>query len=779
MTPEAYEAQLQKLRNTDNTEELRDEFLQTALQHQHNLSVSGGSKSNTYILNLGYVGSRNYVKRGEDQHQVRVSLVDQFNFFRWLNGEVGFSGNFTNETSLRGFDPLYYYFNGPSYERLRDEKGDLIPWQREAGKSLSEVKRLTDLGLLDQTFYPTEELNKVKRTHAHQYYRIHSALTFSILDDLSIEGKFVTEPSYGSAVTTYDAYSHRVKNMVNNAAQVDPLTGHITYNIPRGGQIHDLKNNSMSYTLRAQANYNSSFSEMHKIVALAGAEQRRILGKYVSQYQLGFDPITLSHTPIDPLSLTFLNGTEAIHGTFQLGDYDILNNTYFTEDEDRFVSFYGNAAYTFNSRYSVTGSIRVDQSNLFGTAPELQWKPLWSVGVSWAAKEESFLQDVSWLNQLNLRLTYGVNGNVNRTYGAFLTLSNQGFNTTVQEMGYGLGSPANPLLRWEKTQSWNFGVDFSFFSNRLMGSIDLYNRNTTDLLGPRAADPTLGWRSVNVNYGAMRNRGIEISLNSLNINLENLQWSTDFTFSYNSNVVTEIDNSSLTPFYMVQAPIEFEGKPAGALYAYRWAGLNEQGEPMIYDKDGNKHTAPTGDPEDLVYTGTAIAPFATSLNNTLSFYGVNLSFLLVYYGGHVMRVDNGAYFWGYYYSPGNNAYDRRTLNLWQKAGDEAELTTPPAINLWQMDTEVGQMWYGADIQVQPADYIKLRSVSLSYDLPNRWVERMHMSSFNVGVQVNNPLKWVANQNGSDPESMTMQGYWWAKRATPIVPTYLVRLSMSF
>ena len=144
-----------------------------------------------------------------------------------------------------------------------------------------------------------------------------------------------------------------------------------------------------------------------------------------------------------------------------------------THTEDRYVSFYANGSYTFDERYSLTGSIRIDQSNLFGTDPKYQYRPLWSVGGSWQIANEPFMEDCMWLNRLNLRMTYGVGGNVPKDAGPYMTVVDSGYNEWVGDFGSYIQNPPNSQLRWEKTASTNVGIDFSAFNSRLSGSIDL------------------------------------------------------------------------------------------------------------------------------------------------------------------------------------------------------------------------------------------------------------------------------------------------------------------
>lgn len=164
------------------------------------------------------------------------------------------------------------------------------------------------------------------------------------------------------------------------------------------------------------------------------------------------------------------------------------------------MSFYGNASYTYNNRTTLTGSIRIDQSNLFGTDPKYQYKPLWSVGL-----QHIILENKGVLDRLAGRLTYGINGNVAKDTGPYMIVADDGTNYYTNEYQAYVVSAPNPMLRWEKTKLVNVGVDFNLFGNRLNGSLEFYNKATSDLLGNRLVDSTFGWTSLMLNYGAMVN----------------------------------------------------------------------------------------------------------------------------------------------------------------------------------------------------------------------------------------------------------------------------------
>jgi TonB dependent receptor. len=372
---------------------------------------------------------------------------------------------------------------------------------------------------------------------------------------------------------------------------------------------------SYSYTMRAQVNFNRIFGK-HAISALGGAERRLVRRTGAQNYYMGYDDNSLGVKPINPLAMSPINGTEALLGSFNwvYGEYNALTHT-----EDRYVSFYANGSYTFDERYSLTGSIRIDQSNLFGTDPKYQYRPLWSVGGSWQIANEPFMEDCMWLNRLNLRMTYGVGGNVPKDAGPYMTVVDSGYNEWVGDFGSYIQNPPNSQLRWEKTASTNVGIDFSAFNSRLSGSIDYYYKKTTDLLGNRNADPTLGWASLLQNYGSMFNRGVELSLQSVNIQNKNFTWGTNLMFSYNKNELTNLEGTKETVFYYSAYNVAAVGYPINSVFSYRYAGLDPtNGNVLVYNKEGEK-VSKVSSIDDMVYSGTRTPKYTASLKNFFSY----------------------------------------------------------------------------------------------------------------------------------------------------------------
>lgn len=763
-----YNSQINKYRQLDNRQQIEDELVRVGVVHQHDLSVSGGNDKNRYIVSINYMGDYGNQKyQGVDR--LGFNFRDNINFFKWMSADFGVAGSFTNDKGDDGMGKFSgLYKSGPSYNMLRDESGNPLSWQGQ--KSQYEIDRLQGLGLLDETYIPVN--NRSEETHSNKdnYYRIQGGLNFKIIEGLSVDFKFQTENSSYRNRSLYSEYSKTVASMVNDAAQYDKEAEKLTLNVPTGGQMSESRGDRFSYTMRGQINFDRIFGK-HGITAIAGAERRLVRATSTTNYYMGYDDNSLGYKLIDPLTLSEIGGTEAIYGSYNWA-YDEYN--YLRHKENRYVSFYANGSYTFNELYSATASVRMDQSNLFGTDPKYQYRPLWSVGGTWHLDKEYFMKNIGWLNRLNLRLTYGIGGNIATDAGPYLTVYEEGYEPWVGDVSSSIGNPPNDQLRWEKTSTTNVGLDFTVLNNRLSGSFDFYNKKTTDLLGDKNSDPTLGWDQLTINYGSLYNRGVEVALNSINIQNRKFTWGTNFIFSYNKNKLTNLEGTKESVFNYTAYDVTAVGYPVNALFSYKYAGLDpENGRALAYDSEGNKVSNVTS-AKDLVYSGTRTPKYSASLTNRFSYAGFDLSFMFIYYGGHVIRNAVSPIMSG---APGANI-DRQALTFWQNPGDENIAGMVPAMNR-SIGYKEEQVWYAADVHVLKADYIKLRDISLTYNLPKKLIRKSGMESVAVTCQINNLWKWTANDKNVDPEAFQVGTYGRGSRTLPIPTTYSLGLSVNF
>jgi hypothetical protein len=430
-----------------------------------------------------------------------------------------------------------------------------------------------------------------------------------------------------------------------------------------------------------------------------------------------------------------------------------------TDVTHRFYSYYFNGNYTYDSRYAAQFSYRVDKADLFGADPKFRGRPLWSVGASWNIDNEKFMQSINWIDLLKLRVSYGLTGNIDQNVSSYLT-ANIAVNEVNNQKMATLNTPPNDELRWEKTSSWNFGLDFSFLRHRISGSLDFYRKTSSDLLALTDIDPTTGWSSLTINNGKARNTGVELQLNGVILEAHNdnqVGISGTFNIAYNNNTVIRIDHTPASGYEALTTL--HEGHPVNSLYSYRFAGMvtSDDGTQSYswYDHDGNVHTndISTGEfsVDDVVYSGGLDPKVTMSFTPTITWKGFSLSALMMFYGGHYMRVGmdrwtHEGYYTGYSAPVELDAIPSSYLNYWTAADKSTAIA-----NGYPGSTTIGNYSY-IDQTVQHADYFKLRSIVLGYNFPKMVCKRLGIGGMSIHVQMNNVATWVRNKYGVDPEA---------------------------
>jgi len=476
------------------------------------------------------------------------------------------------------------------------------------------------------------------------------------------------------------------------------------------------------------------------------------LGKRTGTVLMGYNEDLQTYTLLDYVALrNGVSGTVTGYGGFYDDPYSV------SEDLTRNTSLFGLFNYTYNGKYSLDASLRRDKSNLFGSEHSSQKKPTYSIGAKWQMKKEGFLQDINWLSDLGLRTTIGITGN-SPYVGASSQFDILGSdNDVVTGAALYLGNAANDKLSFEKTRTVNIGIDFSLIRNRIGGSVDLYDKKTTDMLGSYKTNPLTGSSSTTGNLGNLNNRGIELSLRSENIQTHDFNWSTNFVFSYNKNkLVSYVDPQpyQLTDYGRLYG--EVVGYPLGPLFAYKFAGLDKMGDPQVQLADGTITKEQNGAVKavDLVYMGSTAPKFNGGLSNTFRYRGLSLAANMVYSLGHVMRRPVNTSFSGRLTAEGYSGnITQEFLQRWKKPGDEAFTNIPSFVASNDSWSRRNINYYTqADINVIDASYIKLRDVTLSYNLASSLLRAIRLESASVFVQTGNFMIWKANKYHVDPES---------------------------
>jgi hypothetical protein len=546
-----------------------------------------------------------------------------------------------------------------------------------------------------------------------------------------------------------DKNSYYVRNRVNGFAQYTAASG-FQYLLPYGNIYNRQTQQSVSYNYRQQLNFDKTFGRHHNITAILGSETKHMKLELNNQTQYNYDPSILSYTMVNGATLASATGL-LLGGTFAASDLG-----YDREVVNRFVSFYGNVGYSYDDKYLVTGSLRWDRSNLWGTDSKYQNKPLWSVGLGWNIYKEGFFTP-GFISFLKLRSSYGIGGNIAKNSAPYMTA----YYSTNLLLGGTQGTIStrpNPLLSWERTFTGNIGVDFTMYNNRITGSVDYYNKRGKDLLASTQGVPTEGWgySTYTINNGQMTNHGIETTISADIIRSKDWKWNLTGLVAFNKNKVTYVNVEAPVYFLQLDYPNAFPrvSDAFNAIYSYQWAGLSDKGLPQVYNEKGDKVSTSPTTLQSIVYSGTLVPKYSGSFSSSLDYKNFTFAFLITYEGGHKIR-NTELPMLGYQYNSAVSGYitpfnsvNKRITERWMKPGDEATTNVPKAVFAESpgFSTNLYDMYTRASINVLNAGNIRLRNISLAYNLPSQIIRRAFVESARLQFNVENAYTMAADKN---------------------------------
>lgn len=716
---------------------------------QYNLSAGSATEKNALYSSVTYRNNKTQDKFAGDE-SVGVNINNTTQITKWLSMELSTFLSYAqgNTQPYNTLSPGYAYL---PYDRLVNADGSNFTSTAASRLSANSMTLINNNRLYNMDINPLNEqemnLGKTKNFTNRSFIKFG----VKIANWLSYNPSFQYEYSNRRLEQLNDKNSYYVRSRVNSFASVNPVAGgSAIFNLPYGNIFYKENQFSNLYNFRQQFNIDKTFGEKHNLTAILGSEIRSRRIEFGNQTLYNYNPNTLTYSLLNQPLLGSYPGNILGSGSFTAADAAVMR-----VNVERFVSFYSNAGYTYDEKYLLTGSIRWDRSNLWGTSSKYQHDPIWSVGAGWNIHKESFF-NVDWIDRLKLRVSQGIGGNVYTNTAPFTTF-NFNPNYNVGGLQATVGSRPNPLLSWEKTAITNGGLDFAVLNNRLSGSIDYYRKRGTDLLANTQGVPTegFGYSTYVINNGKMLNNGIELNLSGDIIRAKDLNWNLSVQYAYNKNKVTYVNVEA--PFYILQLdyPQSFPriGNPYNAIYSYQWAGLSDKGLPQVYNEKGEKVLASPTTLQSIVYSGTTVPKYSGSFNSTLDYKNFTLSFLLTFEGGHKMR-NTFLPTLGAGYNSALNGYvtqistvNKDIVNRWRNPGDELTTNVPkvvfaedPAYN-----SQSASMYGYADINVIDASNMRLRNISLAYKVPQLVAKKAGMSNIRFQFNVENAFTLAKSQ----------------------------------
>lgn len=759
---QATQDNINKLRN--NNTNWGKELYRATVNQQYGLSLSGGNDNSDYYFSLGYYDEQGTTYgTGFERYNITLKnnyyINDKLKVGAALFGTQSKKNSFTTDSNS-DTNPANYSRNVNPYNIIYNEDGSYF-YDRDIQGTDSRYVPFNFLEERENTSY--ELTNKSLKAVFD--------IEYQILDDLKLTSQLGLQFDKNDTEKYLGKETYATRKFRENTRYYDStVTGpdKFRYFLPDGGIIENLSDDYFQYNWKTQATYNAIFNDKHEVDLMAGMELRRENRTQIKSKGFGYDPNTLTSKQINFPAGSSESG-QKLYETYRK-----------TKAENAYASFFGTAAYTYDRKYTIFGSVRYDGSNLFGVDPKYKYLPLWAVSGSWLVSGESFMENIDFINNLRLRASYGLQGNIDRTTSPFL-IGEYGTTSILPgntESTIVITSPPNGTLRWEKTTNTNLGFDLGVLNNRIALEFDAYNRKSTDLIGLRALPLETGFQFTNMNWAQVTNKGFEISLTTRNINTEDFSWTTTINFAKNKSNVDRIqvqDNEFLP---------SREGKPVNSVFGFKTAGLDDNGN-ILFWKNGEKVTGveffelvdPWANelPGYLVesklsvaerrklfsYLGDADPKFTGGIINTFKIQNFDLTISAAFnLKQTVMRRPT---YRSADIDPGMN-YSREILNVWSPNNTNGTLpgitgSDPYAGN----DNWMLTKWYGSgdngygynylDIWAKDVSYMRISSIRLGYSFPKSLLSKIKLDNARITVEAKNLFVFGTSYKGYfDPES---------------------------
>ena len=745
ITAEEANRRIDALRTQDVRNDYSKYFYRTTVNQQYALNVSGGSGNMSYMLSGGL--DKNVGSLNEGYNRLNLRAENSYRPAKNLLITTGLNYTQSKSASGRpGLNSVMVGFRQVPYMKFADDAGNPLP---VAVNYRDDYTDTAGAGyLLNWKYYPLDDNKHNVTTTQIQQILANIGLQYQIANGLSAELKYQYAKQQSAIRNLADTGSYSTRNMINLFSQLDESSGTINRIVPEGSILNLTNNYVESNNLRGQLNFNHTWQN-HSLSAILGTENRQTKISNDGNTIYGYDDNLLTVSNVD-----FVNP----YPTYLDGGYEYIGNGLsFSQTRNNFVSYFGNAAYTYQGKYTLSASFRRDASNLFGVNTNDKWNPFWSAGLSYEISKESFYKSALF-PYLRVRATYGFSGNVDQTKSAVTVVGNFTSNPTTGLLQAQVEQFSNPDLKWEKLATLNFGLDFSLKGQIVNGAIEYYHKNGTDLFGLVPVDYTTGLNTflITKNVANMAGNGVDITVQTKNID-RTFKWRTNFLFSYNTSKTTKYFQEQYTWAGILGSGSSISptvGKPLYAIASYKWGGLDGQGNPQGYvngklSTDYSTILSSATSIDSLVYNGPTTPKFFGAIGNSFSWKEFTLTANLIYKLGYYFRKPTISYSGLFYNGQGNADF----ANRWQKPGDEKTTNIPSMI--YPADSYRDQFFQLSEATVEKADNIRLQFISLSYDFQKTNKNKSPFSNIQLYLNISNlGIIWRANGQHLDPDNLS-------------------------
>lgn len=731
--------QIEQMKSKDVRDDIATHLYRPSFRQQYHMSISGRAKQHAHMTSVGYFKELATL-RGKADQRLTIRTNNTFRFSPMI--ELTHSLQYNHLKQKTNANPGYLITNNREiypYASLVDPDGNPNNLYLNYPKAYLDTIGGGDLS--DWSFNPVRDLNTVENKMSGYNLTNNIALIIKPVSDLSVSIRYQYHVGSDDNDRHYRQESYFTRSLFNQYAF--KKNGNWISAVPEGGILDYNESTLRSHQARAQVDYNKKFNDVFRLDGIGGYEIRSKVeqGKYGRFYGYVDDRMSVSRNVDYITNYVLLSSGASAKVPAIVG---VNKNT------DNFLSWFANAVFSYKDQLFISGSVRKDEANLFGVETNAKGTPFWSTGLRWELGNLAVFKN-RLLNRMALRATYGVNGNVSRLATAL---------TTIQYISYTqsglpaatLNSPPNKNLRWEKINTANFGIDFSLFDSRLLGSFDYYIKNGRDLLSQAPMDPTFGVTSFFGNVASMDGKGWDLTLQSRNLKSV-VSWNTFLNLSYSSSTVKKYlmpKSTSPMPYLGSSGISPLEGKPLYAVFSYPWMGLNPsngnpQGNYQGEISEDYKNILINTAIENMVFHGPMQSPWYGTIRNEWEYKNIALSVNLSFKFGGYYRVPS-------FFSSnllagfsGHSDYTKR----WQAIGDEVK-TEVPSLDL-NRNADRDSFYKYASVLVQKSDNIRVEDILIYYSLVPKSMLKWGVENARVFAQIQSPnWAWIGNKSGIDP-----------------------------
>lgn len=767
-----------------------DILFRNSLLQEHSLSVSSGSQNSQTYFSTSMMKD-NGMTLGDNVSRYTAKFRNNFRLNEKFRGEVLVNGSIRDQrtpgTLTRTSDPVYGLYS-------RDFDINPYSYALNTSRLMTAYDQNGEREYFVRNFAPFNILSELDNNYLTLKgidLQVQMGLKYKVLRKLeySIDGAFryatntrhhyVKDKSNMAESFRADYDATISKDNTNLYTDPDDLNSLPQVVLPEGGFFNTTVDNLKNFYFRQNLEYDNTFRDDHRLNVF-GSMEVRSTDRQNSNYE-GIGYQYESGGLVNPNYRYFKKMIEG--GDPYFGMYTT---------SDRFAAFMGRAAYAYKDKYSVNGTFRYDGSNKMGKSRVARWLPTWNISGAWHIDNEPFFNHrVSRvLSGATIRGTYGMTASIGSASNSAAVFYNQVARRpyeTEKESGIYISGLENSGLTWEKMYELNIGTDFSLF-DKVDFTIDWYKRNSFDLIGSLNTSGIGGQFTKTANYADMKAHGFEFTVAGNPVNIKGgFRWRTQFNFAVNKNEITNLEiNPNIWTNVRAEGGMRMGNSQRG-LYSIPFAGLDPTyGYPVFYTADGKGTTTyvrlQDEDQNYTVYHGPTDPTLTGGFYNHFSYKGFSISTLITFAAGNYVRLQPAfASRYSDMYTMSNRMYDR-----WLVSGDEKRTNIPSLIGVYHVDNAVqnggsvvsGQYPYNAynysTESVAKGDFIRLKRISLDYEIPAKLLQRLKLRSMQISLVGNNIALLYSDKNlyGADPEFFNNGGV-----AMPIPKQYTLAVKL--